>query len=446
MVEIKKNIGSTSYIGGLRGFAALMVVTNHMWRVFYPSMITGKISTVHLPYFELLYHSSPFMVITSGFYRVSIFFILSGYILSKNYCETNNGENLISSSIKRFPRLFIPVACSVILSYIFLRLSLYRTQELGLLTKSTWVLYQTPNPSFINFIKVILYKVMFFGDISYNISLWTINPELKGSIILFIVLGITHNMKRKPAIFFSVLCFFVLIHRYEFAAMFLGLLLNFKTGLRIDNLYLRWVCLLSIFSLGFCFGGFPVFGIIDNDPGFIGTVYERFQSPWAIIHGGIIIVFGAFLTIFTIMSSHRIKSFLAIKPLMWMGKHSVSIFVLHMIIVNSFSAYFFIVLSKYLTYNTAFLIIYILTVSLVFVISIFFTKYIDTPSVKFAKYIYERYFKQAVLDIRIKYSNKFPDSRFIKTKIDLVLLPVELKVNSATQLVKVRRNANILIE
>src|SRR6185312_17539398 len=93
------------YLEGLRGLAALSVILHHFLVAFYPLSYYGDNTPSHLGNIEMLYFQSPFSFLTNGNFMVAIFFVLSGYVLSDSYFRTGNKEVLISSTIRRFPRL-----------------------------------------------------------------------------------------------------------------------------------------------------------------------------------------------------------------------------------------------------------------------------------------------------------------------------------------------------
>ena len=107
-----------TYLDGLRGISALIVVFSHIILLFYPSLYTGNISTNHGLDIENWYAFSLINIITNGDFMVCIFFVLSGYVLGKKYRFNNQVEELISGIYKRYIRLVIPVLSTVLGVYL----------------------------------------------------------------------------------------------------------------------------------------------------------------------------------------------------------------------------------------------------------------------------------------------------------------------------------------
>ena len=75
--------GKIQYLEGIRGVAALMVFFHHFLLAFFPSFnFAGDPATSHLGTFELNYWRTPLSVFTNGEFMVSLFFVLSGFVLS----------------------------------------------------------------------------------------------------------------------------------------------------------------------------------------------------------------------------------------------------------------------------------------------------------------------------------------------------------------------------
>ncbi len=85
---------------------------------------------------------------------------------------------------------------------------------------------------------------------------------------------------------------------------------------------------------------------------------------------------------------------LLVPVLFFLGKISFSMYVIHFIIVNSFSSFVFINAVKYTSYNNAFLITFCISVTFILFCSYLIYKYIDLMGIRLSKYVFVKYFKK----------------------------------------------------
>ena len=121
-------VAPTAYLDGMRGLAALFVYFCHY---SYQSFTIAKgwgfdennYHILKLPFFRLWYQGPP---------AVSMFFVISGYALSykalklarsRNWAESAN--NMSSLVFRRFLRLYLPTAISMLMISILLQLGAY---------------------------------------------------------------------------------------------------------------------------------------------------------------------------------------------------------------------------------------------------------------------------------------------------------------------------------
>src|ERR1035437_10886835 len=101
--------GKISYLEGIRGLAALLVFFHHFSLAFYPAFFTHDPGASHLNGLEVQYGTSVFSVFSNGNFCVCIFFVLSGFVLSRKYFQSNTFSVLLSGAQRRFVRLYIPI-------------------------------------------------------------------------------------------------------------------------------------------------------------------------------------------------------------------------------------------------------------------------------------------------------------------------------------------------
>ncbi|KAF8859825.1 hypothetical protein BDZ45DRAFT_589198 [Acephala macrosclerotiorum] len=114
---MRKQMKSTAYLDGLKGFAALLVYWHH--HQLWPRQLASGIFESSWGFRNEYYFCTMPIVrtfFTGGHFAVSVFFVISGYVLSLKPLtlihageHTRLGDNLASALFRRWIRLFIPV-------------------------------------------------------------------------------------------------------------------------------------------------------------------------------------------------------------------------------------------------------------------------------------------------------------------------------------------------
>jgi peptidoglycan/LPS O-acetylase OafA/YrhL len=378
------------YLEGVRGLAAFLVFFHHFFLAFYPSHYYGDPATTHAPGYDLQYYSSPITFLFNGNFMVCIFFILSGYVLSRKYFMDRNWERLISAAGRRFLRLYLPVAAALIISYLCIRFSLYYNTEASVPGHSRFLEHLLKEkPGFVGFMQELLYKTMFWGSNALDSTVWSISVELYGSFLVFGFLLFTHRMKNKmllTAVLIIVL--FTSFSKYYIAFM-LGISFNLIAELRWhEKLRDRNLFLLPLFVIGLLMGGFPSTGVVQ------GTFYSFMNVPVLAKNFILIHIAGAFLVIYAIMFSSVLQRIFSNFVFIFLGRISYALYLLHPILIGTFSCYVFLLLGDSVaSYNTLVLLVFVLSLALCVGVSYIFTVYVDDKSVKYSKVFYEKYLR-----------------------------------------------------
>ncbi|HTB05880.1 MAG TPA: acyltransferase family protein, partial [Bacteroidia bacterium] len=273
-----ENGKKVQYLEGLRGLAASLVVIHHFLLAFYPSVYFGDPKTVHTTHFiELAYFRSPLSALTNGNFMVAIFFVLSGYVLSRGYMINNKIETLTSSAIRRFPRLYIPVAVTLVIAFILFQTTYTVCQTTASTTQSWWLVHFWPKDFSIRaFLSCLSYSTMFLGDNRYDPSMWTMYIELYGSMLVFALLALTHNTRLKWVLFILISLFIAKVFFVLYLAFIIGICLNYLDKVNLQNFKYRKIVVPLLIASGLIFGGFPSWaGAYDQE-----KFYHFVSSPW----------------------------------------------------------------------------------------------------------------------------------------------------------------------
>ncbi|PTB68234.1 hypothetical protein BBK36DRAFT_1157905 [Trichoderma citrinoviride] len=189
---VAEKLRPTSYLDGLRGFAAFLVYWHHheLWvhgwtkqnSIFENGFgYDGKYYMVAFPGIRNFF--------SGGHYAVSTFFIISGYVLCLKPLSLVQagelgklGDNLASAFFRRWPRLYMPL-----IAVLFTYITLWHMSGMwinGMKQAESWSeevvsLYR----EFKNF--SFVFKEGGVPWLSYNFHLWSIPVEFKGSMVVY---------------------------------------------------------------------------------------------------------------------------------------------------------------------------------------------------------------------------------------------------------------------
>src|SRR5262245_33476285 len=104
----------------IRGLASLSVLVGHVILAFWPAYLfrSGTPGWEQFSAWLQALSRFPGKFLWDGHLAVSIFFVLSGFVLSLTFFR--EGSALGSAAVRRYPRLMLPVAGSILLSFTLL--------------------------------------------------------------------------------------------------------------------------------------------------------------------------------------------------------------------------------------------------------------------------------------------------------------------------------------
>lgn len=382
------------YLEGIRGLAAIIVVLHHYILAFYPAMSSGDEKQIHneTSYFEEVMAQIPLNILYNGNFAVCIFFILSGYVLSNTYHQSNNYKILIQYAIKRYFRLLVPVSVSILLAYAFVELGFMNRLYVGEITKSKEWLAGSFNFSenILPLVKNMFVDVFFFKDNSYNPVLWTMTYELLGSLLIFLFLLVIHPIKYKFSLYGLLAIVLFVTGNNLYAAFILGVILNKYAvqkqtsagGISMPSWFL-WL----LFIIGFYFGSYPLCLDVKNT-----IMYGILYFPWLKIEEFYHVI-GAFLMMFVIVNSPRVQQLVSGKGLNYIGKISFSFYLLHFIVLTSLSCFLFKHFFQSYEYNSSVILAFLCSLPVIAGVSIVYYKWIDRAGMKLSEKILNLFIK-----------------------------------------------------
>ena len=142
--------------------------------------------------------------------------------------------------------------------------------------------------------------------------------------------------------------------------------------------------LLFLFSL--FLGAYPT---TDNRA---GTVFEHMGHSLYDYTGWFHII-GGYLLILSFTLSIRMQQIVSMRWFRFLGYISFSLYLLHPLVMSSIGSYAFLKLYKGLGYNHTVVVVFAICTVVTLAASWLMAKYIDNPGTKFARYVYDRFFK-----------------------------------------------------
>jgi len=328
------------HLDGLKGVACLLVMVGHYLGLYkYAQSFVPPI-----PIIDILKNSQFSFLIDEG-YWLYLFFVVSGYLVSKS--KITSIVDVIIKSISRFLRLALPILFSYCVIYLIYIVAGFYTTETNTLFRCQW--YQNYYTGVYTIKDVLLgpLDVLLFGKNLLNPPYWVMRMMFVSSLLIyFLKLIFTKlNTAKHEALLFSMLIIITLASCFVspiITACFIGMLVSFyeNSEIKSKSCYAFWFIFIAM--------------LIYILPGVLKSVF-----------------FFASLIIFI----PRIKVFENIfssKPARFIGKLSWGIYSFHWPIICSFGALSIVELTSHIGLVQSYFVSFIFVLMLTLVCSIYF--------------------------------------------------------------------------
>jgi peptidoglycan/LPS O-acetylase OafA/YrhL len=362
------------YLEGLRGIAAIIVVLCHLRNTIvlgFPDNLLPQLKESCGFIFGHVIHSF-LNIVFAGNLAVYVFWFLSAYVISIKLFVSGNSHYLIQNISKRYFRLMIPCMASVVVAYLLLKMGMIYNLSLAELKgpqyQNGWLgSYYRFGPDFIDAIKSGVWETFFHYDekSTYNGSLWTMEAELYGSFLCFGLFAFTGQFSFRRYITIAGIIISIVIQKYWMASFLLGYLMcdidysGPSPAQRIISLVTSNRTLNLIILL-------------------VMIVVAGTTNPAHYVH-----LFCSTLVVLVIMKTPILKEFLEQKIMVWLGRISFGVYLLHLPLICSLCCYL-LLQDDNLFYQLS---VAGLTLMLTLAIAHVFTKFIDERAVGFANRI-----------------------------------------------------------
>ncbi len=321
------------WLDGIKGLACLLIFLHHFMLTFFNASYYGEEAvSMTATGIDTLLAYKPYGVIINGNFWVCVFFVISGFLLSRQVFRLTSSENtdipgkISSMLLKRYPRLMLPAFFILFLDYFMLALlSACRLNYTG----------RTNTLSFLSLLKHSLITMWLTIDIDLLGHLWMMHLLLFGSY-LAILLALMAGKNRRymlPVYLFLLYAFGSYNHYYTafiFSVM-LAYLLE-RTSLLQELKKKQPLCLcLGIFSLlfGLFLGGYPSYAPPIDLYHLLYQFTALFLNPETTSFDTLFHCIGAVLWITSFFLLPALADFFSAKPFLKLGEISFGVYLLH---------------------------------------------------------------------------------------------------------------------
>jgi peptidoglycan/LPS O-acetylase OafA/YrhL len=348
-------------LDGLRGLAALSVAIFHFFCGFAPYLEAGFHPDIFKPlpwsnFWVTCLQYPPLSLFHNGHFAVSIFFVLSGYVLSLPFFDKKRDDfRLKARIVGRYFRLNIPIAFAILAAFGLVMLKGFCFDQVSAITGSNWMSSWPESASIAEVAKQVVYKGVVFGKSGLIPVLWTLRIEFLGSILLLIYLLLTSKKSQFMAVVYALVVYFVFKQEAFYYLLFLaGMLLGFRGSL--GGLMPQRKLASAALVVGLLIGSYTHQGFYEWLP-VVSGFWVPFWDMSVFWHG-----IGAVLLVFSVTRG-SCSYFLQSDWAVFLGKVSYSLYLVHMILLGTVASWLFVHLPRNVPILIAELLVY-LTISL----------------------------------------------------------------------------------
>ncbi len=367
------------HLDGLRGLASFVVVSCHFFMAFYPAAVFGRGAATHGAWETWLAHT-PLGIATSGTYAVCLFFFLSGFVLPLKYFSSNDDVDILRvAMVKRAPRLLGLLLLCAIAATALQSAGLLQNQDAApLVGARSWlgIWWKTPL-TWSEAFRTLVFKPFEAGE-RFNPPMWTIEMELRGSLLVFVTALV---LRRAPRRWLGYVALLFVCRSDHYLLFIVGMIL---ADAHVSFARLRepsratqaaaWCAL----GVGLVLGGFP--GNIAPEE--IGSTFYRWLPPgdWVDFGWPTVAAFATLFGVLYVKPAHRV---LGSKPLRLLGRISFALYAAHALVLCSVSSILFVRWAPTISYDKAAALDGAALLAVLFPVSYVLTRWFDEPVVRF---------------------------------------------------------------
>ena len=372
------------WVDGLRGIASICIVLHHFIIGYYPAAYEGATAMRHLPgSVEADFSQSPLAFFVLGDFWVSVFCMVSGFVIASQVFAMKDGKQFSKSVIKRYPRLLIPVFALSVMVYIMLHLGLFYNVQAANITGSSWLgqFYQYETTLWDLFLSSFIDTWIFGMQTMYSNAFWMMAELFAGSFMAYLLAAMgKHTNKRILYVYIGIAVAYLSINS-RLTDFVLGVLLAYVAihyGQKIkQKRQLTMVLGLIFFVIAFIFGAYPQAHAPSNAYQLLNCLPDRL-NPCYFYH-----MLAAMFLMMAIYLCEPLEWLMSTKPALFLGKISYAVYVVHIPILFSGSAWMFVKFTNITErYNVSAGLTLLLSLLIIIGLGWVFWRLIEKPSTK----------------------------------------------------------------
>jgi peptidoglycan/LPS O-acetylase OafA/YrhL len=337
----------------LRGVAAFIVVAWHFLWAFDPARL-GIVDGFD-PSAGML--GSVSFASIDGPAAVTLFFVLSGFVLPLGFFRSGQTDIVMRAAAKRWLRLVGLVMLAVLLSWVLFHFGLYRHREAAELSQSDWLGTfggSHPQRDFTPSLSGALLEGLLFAFLRdpdlYDPVLWTMHHEFLGSFVTFFLAVVLARARLVVAAWLvlgaAVIAQFTDPYLFAFVAGTGLAWLMSRFAIRLSPGVALACIAVGIFLFGYLEprGAYAVFAAMP-DPG--PARFDRIAIHTA---SGVAIVLG-------LTGNHRLGRSLAAPPFRLLGRLSFPVYLFHFPLLCSMACGLFVMLRPAMSHQQTLLLV-----------------------------------------------------------------------------------------
>ncbi|WP_459618604.1 acyltransferase family protein [Bordetella sp. 2513F-2] len=386
------------FMEGLRGLAAVQVVLLHYFAFFFPAFarVAGHGGQ---PWEAALAHTPLFFLI-DGYTAVYLFFLMSGFVLASGFLHAAPAYG--RQALKRFVRLYLPVAAAVLLALAWLGLLPEARTAAAALAGSGWAagLYQNPLAAADIARELLLSSMLLgyqgtslFGSLPFVSSklapvphstipaLWTLHIEFWGSLLtLMLVAG--YRVMPRAAFWSAYACLLVITGTSAYTLFCLGFALYLHRRRLLESkgwlpAGIGYACLAGAVAVSAGGETGPVRHLVAA----VGWALPGHVPSGAVLGAQV----AAILVFLGVLLVPAVRRMLAQPVPAWLGGISFSLYLVHFPILFTLGAATFVMLQPQAGYLPAAALTALVYGFATTVVAIVFARTVDRPAILLAR-------------------------------------------------------------